>query len=64
MRPDRCFEVIRLDVVGQDDFDAICQACRRKMLTESGKDGGDLSSSTASSSSTESAASGGDEPLG
>ena len=64
VRPDRCFEVIRLDVVGQDDFDAICQACRRKMLTESGKDGGDLSSSTASSSSTESAVSGGDEPQG
>ncbi|CAL1167610.1 unnamed protein product [Cladocopium goreaui] len=64
VRPDRCCEVIHLDVVGQDDFDAICQACRRKMLAESGKDGGELSSSTASSSSTESVASSGNEPLG
>ena len=51
VRPDRCCEVIHLDVVGQDDFDAFCKGCHRKMLAESGKDGGELSSSTASSSS-------------
>ena len=64
VRPDRCCEVIHLNEVNQDDFDAICQACKKRMLAESGKDVAELSCSTASSSSTVSVASDGDEPVG
>eukprot|EP00435_Cladocopium_sp_Y103_P020863 s2122_g5.t1 len=60
VRPDRCCEVIQLNEVKSDGFDAICQACRKKMTAECGRDPGDESSATASSSSTESVASGND----
>eukprot|EP00435_Cladocopium_sp_Y103_P066733 s1270_g29.t1 len=52
VKADRCGEVIHVNEVNQEDFDSICQACRKKMLAECGKDGGDQSSATASSSST------------
>ena len=64
VRPDRCCEVIHLNEVTQDDFDAICQACRKKMLAESGKEVAELSSATASSSSTASVVSDGEVPVG
>jgi hypothetical protein len=64
VKPDRCCEVIYLDEVKEEDFDAICQACRRRMLAESGKEAAELSSSTASSSTTVSAVDEGDEPMG
>eukprot|EP00435_Cladocopium_sp_Y103_P022461 s3398_g5.t1 len=64
VRPDRCGEVIYLNEINHDDFDSICQACRKKMLLEAGKDSAELSSSTASSSSTESEADSAEEPLG
>ena len=54
VKPDRCSEVQYVDEVTGDDFDAICQACKRKMLAECGKDDAGDSSPTASSSSTES----------
>ena len=54
VKPDRCCEVHYVDEVTGDDFDAICQACKRKMLAECGKDDAGDSSPTASSSSTES----------
>ena len=53
VRPDRCLEVIYADHVNSEDFDSICKPCKRRMLTEGGKDQAE-SSSTASSSSTES----------
>ena len=64
VKADRCSEVIHLNEVNQDDFDAICQACRKKMLSECGKDASHLSSSTASSSSTVSEVSEEGEPAG
>ena len=64
VRPDRCCEVIYLNEVKEEDFDAICQACRKRMLAESGKEMAELSSSTASSSTTVSVAEEGDEPMG
>ena len=48
MKPDRCSEVQYVDEVTGDDFDAICQACKRKMLAECGKDDAGDSSPTAS----------------
>ena len=50
-----------VDEISSDDFDSICQACKRKMLLECGRDDGGDSSSTASSSST---VSGGDPDEG
>ena len=64
VRPDRCCEVIHLNEVNQDDFDAICQACKKRMLAESGKEVAELSSATASSSSTASVASEAEVPVG
>ena len=52
VKPDRCGEVAFVDQVSTDDFDSVCQACKKKMLAECGRDTGDQSSSTASSSST------------
>ena len=52
VKPDRCCEVLFVDEISSDDFDSICQACKRKMLLECGRDDGGDSSSTASSSST------------
>eukprot|EP00435_Cladocopium_sp_Y103_P069853 s777_g34.t1 len=63
VKPDRCGEVVHVNEVNQDDFDSICQACRKKMRSECGKDAGDQSSGTASSSSTASDCSVGDIPL-
>ena len=54
VKPDRCCEVVRVDEICSDDFDSICQACKRKMLAECGKDDVVDSSSTPSSSSTDS----------
>eukprot|EP00435_Cladocopium_sp_Y103_P019633 s6042_g4.t1 len=57
VKPDRCCEVLFTDSVSSDEFDTICQACKKKMLAECGRDDADLSgSSTASSSSTASEA--------
>ena len=53
MKPSQCMEVRFLDEVQVDEFDSICRACKKKMLQESGKEIGELSSSTASSSSTD-----------
>ena len=55
VKPSNCTEVRMLDEVGNEDFDSICRACKRKMLAENGKDVNPESSSTASSSSTGSA---------
>lgn len=55
VKPDRCCEVVFLDEVTGDDFDSICQSCKRKMLSECGRDEDGGSSSTASSSSTSTA---------
>ena len=52
-KPSQCMEVRFLDEVQVDEFDSVCRACKKKMLQESGKEIGELSSSTASSSSTE-----------
>ena len=52
VKPAHCCEVRMFQTVTNEDFDSICRACRKKMLTESGKDAQDESSSTASSSST------------
>eukprot|EP00435_Cladocopium_sp_Y103_P050033 s357_g15.t1 len=53
VKPDRCCEVLFVDEVSSDDFDSICQACKRKMIAECGRDEPEQSaSSTASSSST------------
>ena len=52
VKPDRCFEVVHLDQVNSDDFDTVCQGCKKRMLTECGKEQGDESSWTASSTST------------
>eukprot|EP00435_Cladocopium_sp_Y103_P019079 s72_g4.t1 len=53
VKPDRCCEVLFANEISGDDFDTICQACKRKMMSECGRDDPDLSaSSTASSSST------------
>ena len=54
VKPDRWCEVVRVDEICSDDFDSICQACKRKMLSECGKDDVVDSSSTPSSSSTDS----------
>eukprot|EP00435_Cladocopium_sp_Y103_P067642 s272_g30.t1 len=64
VKPDRCGEVIHVNEVNQDDFDSICQACRKKMRSDCGRDGGDQSSATASWSSTASDCSLGDIPVG
>ncbi len=53
VKPSHCMEVRYLDEVLVEEFDSICRACKRKMLQESGKEPGELSSSTASSPSTE-----------
>eukprot|EP00435_Cladocopium_sp_Y103_P074208 s172_g47.t1 len=55
VKPSNCAEVRFLEDVDSGDFDAICRTCKRKMLSENGKDQEVESSSTASSSSTESA---------
>eukprot|EP00435_Cladocopium_sp_Y103_P046057 s2413_g13.t1 len=55
VKPSNCAEVRFLDDVETADFDAICRTCKRKMLSEGGKEPDPESSSTASSSSTESA---------
>ena len=52
VKPDRCCEVSYLDQVTADDFDSVCQACKKKMVAECGRENGDQSSSTASSTST------------
>eukprot|EP00435_Cladocopium_sp_Y103_P027016 s256_g6.t1 len=46
VRPDRCCEVVHMDEMNQDDFDTICQACRKNKLQESDKEPGDVSFST------------------
>ena len=56
VKPDRCCEVLHIDEICSDEFDSICQACKRKMLSECGRDDGGETSSTASSSSTASGA--------
>jgi hypothetical protein len=56
VKPSNCTEVRMLDEVGNEDFDSICRACKRKMLAENGKDDSVESSSTAASSSTASVA--------
>ena len=64
VKPDRCFEVVHLDQVNSDDFDTVCQGCKKRMLTECGKEQGDQSSSTASSTSTASGSDAGEgDPL-
>ena len=45
VKPDRCVEVTCLDQVNTDDFDSVCQACKKKILAECGRDNGDQSSS-------------------
>jgi hypothetical protein len=52
VKPSNCMEVRLLDEVSEEDFDSICRSCKRKMLSDSGKDEQPESSSTASSSST------------
>ena len=52
VKPDRCCEVSYLDQVTADDFDSVCQACKKKMIAECGRESGEQSSSTASSTST------------
>ena len=52
VKPDRCCEVLCLDEITSDNFDTICQACKRKMVLECGREDGAESSATASSSST------------
>ena len=56
VKPSHSMEVRLLDEVLIEEFDSICRACKKRMLQESGKEAGELSSSTASSSSTEDAA--------
>lgn len=53
VKPEHCGEVIFCNEVVENDFDSICQACKKKMTKECGKEGSDHSS-TASSSSTDS----------
>ncbi|CAK9114221.1 unnamed protein product [Durusdinium trenchii] len=53
VKPNKCCEVIFVDEVKSEDFDSICRTCKRKMLSEGGKEAQVDSSSTASSSSTE-----------
>lgn len=55
VRPDRCCEVVFMDEVSPDSFESICQACKKRMMADCGKDPPELSSSTSSSSSTASA---------
>ena len=55
VKPSHCMEVRFLDEVMVEEFDSICRSCKKRMLQESGKEAGELSSSTASSSSTEEA---------
>ena len=55
IKPSHCMEVRYLDEVLVQEFDSICRACKKRMFQESGKEAGELSSSTASSSSTEDA---------
>eukprot|EP00435_Cladocopium_sp_Y103_P028140 s256_g7.t1 len=64
VKPGRCCEVLHLNEVVKDDFDSFCQACRRKMLSECGREENDDASSTASSSSTASELEPGNSPLG
>ena len=52
VKPDRCCEVLCLDEITADDFDTICQACKRKMVSECGREDNGESTATASSSST------------
>ena len=58
VRPDRCCEVVHMNEVLPESFDAICQACKKRMMSECGKEPQDLGTSTASSSSTASVTSG------
>ena len=53
VKPEHCGEVIFCNEVVENDFGSICQACKKKMTKECGKEGSDHSS-TASSSSTDS----------
>ena len=62
VKPDRCCEVVFLDQVSNDDFDTVCQGCKKRMLAECGRETGDQSSSVASSSSTASGSEQGAEP--
>ena len=55
VKPSHCMEVRHLDEVLIEECDSICRACKKRMLQDSGKEAGELSSSTASSSSTEDA---------
>jgi hypothetical protein len=64
VKPDRCCEVSFMDEVLQDSFDAICQACKKRMMAECGKDPPEMSTSTASSSSTASVLSADNQPVG
>jgi hypothetical protein len=63
VKPDRCCEVSYLDQVTADDFDSVCQACKKKMVAECGRESGEQSSSTASSTSTASEADRDEVPL-
>eukprot|EP00435_Cladocopium_sp_Y103_P053229 s367_g17.t1 len=64
VKPDRCCEVVFTNEISSEDFDTICQACKKKMMSECGNDDAENSaSSTASSSSTASEASEGNEPI-
>ena len=63
VKPDRCCEVSYLDQVTADDFDSVCQACKKKMVAECGRENGEQSSSTASSTSTASEADRDEVPL-
>ena len=64
VKPDRCCEVVFMDEVAPDSFESICQACKKRMMLECGKEAPELSTSTASSSSTASPMSEGNEPTG
>ena len=52
VKPSNCMEVRMTNSVTAEDFDSVCRACRKKMLSENGKETPEESSSTASSSST------------
>eukprot|EP00435_Cladocopium_sp_Y103_P006564 s4728_g2.t1 len=62
VKPTNCCEVRLFNTVTSEDFDAICRACKKRMLQETGKDSPEESSSTASSSSTNGGTSGEEVP--
>lgn len=53
VQPEKCREVIYLNQVEQNDFDAICKMCKRKMAAKSRTSDGQESSTSPSSSSTD-----------